>query len=249
MLRLAPAVALLLLTGCPGELENPDQYPDEPLELCQLDLDVPALFQSKCGSSACHEGSDPKAGLDLVAPGVFERLENVPATQCEGRVRVDPDNPNASFLVEKLRGTQPVGCGERMPFVSFLTGAEIACVQRWVFEQTIGLDGGVSPDDGGVADAGDDSDAGETDGGEADMSDPGVDCTPFDAADNAELCTANVDSCEINALGTSCDTACATAGLTCATAFDNVDGMCAANSDAPATCDDDSRADVHCVCE
>lgn len=255
MRRVSPAVALVLLLGCPGELENPDQYPDEPLALCQLDIDVPGLFRSKCGSSTCHAGSEPAAELDLVSPGVFERLENVPASQCEDRVRVDPNEPNASFLVEKLRGTQPVGCGERMPFVSFLTGAEIACVQRWVFEQTIGLDGGVSPVDMGTPeDAGSgDEDLGamEEDMGpeETDMG-PMVDCSPIGDDANGQVCSAPGDRCEVLALNmTSCNDTCALAGLSCVEAFDNVSGECAPDAAAPLDCTTGDRMDLHCVCE
>lgn len=255
MRRLSPAVALVLLLGCPGELENPDQYPDEPLALCQLDIDVPALFRSKCGSSTCHQGDDPAAELDLVAPGVFERLENVPATQCEGRVRIDPLEPNSSFLVEKLRGTQPVGCGERMPFVSFLTGAEIACVQRWVFDRTIGVDGGVTPpeDMGPPVDGGDAVDMGGADEDmgpvETDMG-PMVDCDLIDADANGQVCMARADGCEVLALNmTSCDDVCALAGLSCVEAVDNMDGMCAPNAAAPLECTTTDRMDLHCVCE
>ncbi len=257
MRRLSPAVALVLLLGCPGELENPDQYPEEPLALCQLDIDVPALFRSKCGSSTCHEGDEPAAELDLVAPGVFERLENVPATQCEGRVRIDPLEPNSSFLVEKLRGTQPVSCGERMPFVSFLTGAEIACVQRWVFEQTIGLDGGVTPpaDMGGGGDedmgAGGDEDmgaGGDDLGAGGDDMGAAVDCSAIDADANGQVCMARADGCDVLSLNmTSCNDTCALAGLTCSAAYDNID--CAADMATTAACDAVTFADYFCVCE
>lgn len=256
MRRLSPAVALVLLLGCPGELENPDQYPEEPLALCQLDIDVPALFRSKCGSSTCHEGDEPAAELDLVAPGVFERLENVPATQCEGRVRIDPLEPNSSFLVDKLRGTQPVSCGERMPFVSFLTGAEIACVQRWVFERTIGLDGGVTPrvDMGGeeVDGGGEEADGGgaEPDMGpdEMDMGPAPVDCSAIEADANGQVCSMTADGCDVLALNNvSCDDVCALAGLTCAMAYDNA--ACAADTAVTATCDAVTFADYFCECE
>lgn len=255
MRRLSPAVALVLLLGCPGELENPDQYPDEPLALCQLDIDVPGLFRSKCGSSTCHAGEEPAAELNLVDPGVFARIENAESTQCEGRVIVDPLEPNSSFLVDKLRGTQPVGCGERMPFVSFLTGAEIACVQRWVFEQTIGIDGGVSPVDMGTGEVdggGGDEDmgAGGDDMGVAgdDMGVADVDCSPIDADANGQVCNALADSCEVLSLNmTSCNDTCALAGLTCASANDNID--CAPDPALTADCADATFGDVHCVCE
>jgi hypothetical protein len=121
----------LVLTGCPGELRDPEQYAELPA--CRGDIDVPALFAEKCGSSICHGGqsSAPAAMLDLTSEGVAARLVNVPAEECEGLVRIDPHDPDNSFLLGKLI-EPPAGCGDRMPLVGLLSANEIACVRTWI---------------------------------------------------------------------------------------------------------------------
>jgi len=177
-------------------------------------------------------------------------MVDVPATQCRDRVRIDPLDPNASFLIEKLRGTQPVGCGQAMPPSILLTGVEIGCIQRWVFEQTIGLDGGLtSPDDMGAEEV--DMRSEEVDMGTSTV-DLGatVDCAPIDAADDGQVCAASARGCEVLALNmVSCDDTCALADLSCVEAFDNVAGECAGNDALPLACDDATRADLYCVCQ
>lgn len=123
--------SVLVLTGCPGELENPEQYTELPA--CRGNIDVPALFLEKCGSSICHGGqsSDPAAGLDLTSPGIASRLVNVPAEECGGLVRIDPTNPDNSFLLGKII-EPPAGCGDRMPLVGLLSANEIACIRAWI---------------------------------------------------------------------------------------------------------------------
>lgn len=130
--RLTTTLAVLtVLTACPGELKDPEQYEDLPA--CRGDIDVPALFLEKCGSSICHGGqsSAPAAMLDLTSPGIAERLVNVPAEECEGLVRIDPHDPDNSFLLGKII-EPPAGCGDRMPLVGLLSPNEIACVRAWI---------------------------------------------------------------------------------------------------------------------
>ena len=123
--------SLVVLTGCPGELENREQY--TALPACRGNIDVPALFLEKCGSSICHGGqsSDPAADLDLTSPGIAARLVNVPAEECAGLVRIDPANPDNSFLLGKII-EPPAGCGDRMPLVGLLSANEIACIRAWI---------------------------------------------------------------------------------------------------------------------
>jgi hypothetical protein len=93
----------------------------------------------------------PAGDLDLVSPGVEARLYDVPSTQCEGLLRVDPNDPDQSFVLVKLVGP-PAGCGVRMPIVGFLSTAEIACVRAWIRDVATG-----SRPDGGTPDAASDA--------------------------------------------------------------------------------------------
>ena len=64
---------VLLGTGCPGDLKDPQRFPATPLPECAGNIDVVAdIFERRCGTDSCHAGDEPAADpltLDeLVAP-------------------------------------------------------------------------------------------------------------------------------------------------------------------------------------
>ncbi len=172
------------LAGCPGDLRDPSRFDD--VVACRSGIDVGLLFANKCGGSICHGGgaTTPQGGLDLTSPGLPARLVGVPAQECGGFLRVDPSDPDRSFLLAKLI-EPPAGCGDRMPLVGMLSPAEIACVRAYVhsiadmrFDASVPqvdasmppdasmLDASMPDDDAGAGDAGD-PDASVSDGGGA----------------------------------------------------------------------------------
>ncbi|MCB9599863.1 MAG: hypothetical protein H6721_10470 [Sandaracinus sp.] len=245
---------VLLGTGCPGDLKDPQRFPATPLPECAGNIDVVAdIFERRCGTDSCHAGDEPAADLNLLDGNAFEHLMAVPATQCEGRVRVDPDDVINSFLLDKLRGPEfiPPNCGDPMPFLSRLNGNEIACVERWILENLMEADGGMpTPRDGGGT---------EEDGGTTPTEDAGVDagemmsdpCGPIEGAGRV-LCMRSATGCSavFTMGGTSCDEVCALAGLTCTAAYaDADDGTCTFDMATTVTCDnDDGGMSDHCVC-
>lgn len=240
---------VLLNVGCPGDLQG--EWPDTPLPTCEGDIDVVReIFGRHCGSDACHDGPEPEESLDLIQDddeAVFASLISVSSTQCDGRVRIDPNDVSQSFILDKIRGRSaiPPGCGDQMPFGSRLNPNEISCVERWIRERLDGVDGGVRPDaaidagDAGVEDAGED--AGPVDAPEdmgADMGPDPVDCAPI-AAGGFVLCDSEADRCTGEFLASeSCDALCATAGLTCVSGFENIgSGDCMFDDTMPLACD------------
>ncbi|MFW6023741.1 MAG: hypothetical protein ACOC9O_03250 [Myxococcota bacterium] len=140
-----PAWVLLIAAvsaGCPGEIADPALFDagtgdkGEPLP-----CDIP----DTCGTSACHGGGEPAAELDLRQPGGTARLLDVPSTECDGRLLVDSTDPEASFLLEKLRSDMPE-CGEPMPATGEpLDEGELACIEQFVLDmvdEDDGADGG-----------------------------------------------------------------------------------------------------------
>lgn len=121
-------------TGCVGSIDNADQF--GPAPECRINLDVEDMFRQRCGTGTCHgnETADPAGGLDLVSPDPGPRIVGTMSTECDGRMRINPNRPDDSFLLEKLTGPRE-GCGDRMPLVGFLDQAEIACVRDWVRQQ------------------------------------------------------------------------------------------------------------------
>jgi len=112
-----------------GRLQDPERFSEE----CRQSLDVPSeVLAARCGDSVCHDAVEPESNLDLVSPGIELRLKNVPASNCAGRLRVDPAHPENSFLLEKLGRDDPE-CGDRMPLLAVpLSAPTLACVRDWV---------------------------------------------------------------------------------------------------------------------
>jgi hypothetical protein len=88
-----------------------------------------------CATSICHDGA--VNGLDLIAPGVDERVLDVPArgVDCSssGLRIVDSRQPARSLLRLKLSETPP--CGSPMPLgsgPSGLTPQQLGCLDAYV---------------------------------------------------------------------------------------------------------------------
>jgi len=134
-----PLAALLLLAaaglvaGCPGVLEDPDRFLEAGTPfVCP---DIPAeLFPKSCGGMICHEGAAPAAGLDLVAPGLEDRVVDKKGRDCPG-ILADPILPEASLLYKKLLPLPD--CGSPMPLGRpAFTPEERDCVREWIASQS-----------------------------------------------------------------------------------------------------------------
>lgn len=90
---------------------------------------VTDLFESSCGTVACHGSGSPQ--VDLVSDGVTGRLldQTSSSALCRGRTYVSSDG-SESLLLDKLLAVPP--CGSRMPLVGALTSEQQTCLQQWV---------------------------------------------------------------------------------------------------------------------
>jgi hypothetical protein len=96
-----------------------------------VQCDVPTMFEQRCGNLACHGGGDsPAAGLDLVSPGVEDRVSGAPGSSCDG-VLADPAAPESSLLYQRVL-PEPT-CGEPMPLDGEpLSEDELVCLRDWI---------------------------------------------------------------------------------------------------------------------
>lgn len=99
--------------------------------------DIQPILTAKCTNEACHDGTDPAEGMDLTEGNSHANLVGVVANQCElvdNRERVDPVNPEGSYLVDKLLGVDL--CGEtvqRMPAGGDpLSENELEAISKWI---------------------------------------------------------------------------------------------------------------------
>jgi len=103
-----------------------------PVTLAQIQS---AVFTPSCALSGCHDGGGailPRS-MDLRAGNSHGSLVNVPSEQV-ARDRVEPGNPDASYLIDKLEGNQAAGTS-RMPFGGPpLDQATIDMIRQWITE-------------------------------------------------------------------------------------------------------------------
>ena len=137
---LAIITLALLLPGCPGRLTDPERFgvgisrPDAggPSGDGGGEIDVPAMLAAECAGAGCHGASSPAFGLDLVSPGLEERLMDATSATCMGRPMVDPADPDASLLLEKVVEAPHAGVA-RMPYMQEpLTTAQQDALRAWI---------------------------------------------------------------------------------------------------------------------
>ena len=101
--------------------------------LDEIQMDV---FSMNCASSGCHSGPSGNvlpSGMDLTsADASFANLVNVSSLQQPALLRVNPGNPDESYLVRKLEGG-PMIDGQQMPAIGGpLPQATIDRIREWI---------------------------------------------------------------------------------------------------------------------
>jgi hypothetical protein len=88
------------------------------------------IFTPIC--TACHVGANAPQGLRLDAANSYAMLVNVASVEVPGTLRVNPGNPDASYIVQKIEGIAAVGV--RMPANGppYLSQDRIDLVRRWI---------------------------------------------------------------------------------------------------------------------
>jgi len=96
------------------------------------------LSKHACSNNGCH-GEQPQGDLDLLSPGIEQRLVGVASTTgaCSGRLLVDPAQPESSLILQLIdpeRFAQPDHCGVMMPFGSNdgVGNGDLRCFRQWV---------------------------------------------------------------------------------------------------------------------
>ncbi len=90
-----------------------------------------SVFTPTCATAGCHSGSSPPQGLRLDDGFSFDNLVNVGSNQVPQLFRVAPNDPDNSYLVQKIEGTAAVG--SRMPLGgSALDQDLIDDIRQWI---------------------------------------------------------------------------------------------------------------------
>lgn len=100
-----------------------------------LSNDVQPIFSSKCAFSGCHGGTSPQQDQNLSTGLAYSNVVNVPSMEVPSLVRIRPGQPDSSYLIHKINGTQALvgGFGGRMPLGDQpLSAIEIQTIREWV---------------------------------------------------------------------------------------------------------------------
>ena len=93
------------------------------------------LFTPTCATASCHSGANPPANLNLQEANSYAMLVGIASDQDGNILRVNPGNPDASYLIQKLEGT--AGGGVQMPPNNALAQAEIDVVRQWILDGAV----------------------------------------------------------------------------------------------------------------
>ena len=89
------------------------------------------VFSVNCAIPGCHGGGTVQFGLRLDPGFAYGNLVNVASPRDANLVRVIPGNPDGSFIIQKLEGTQTLG--DRMPdFGPYLPQSTIDVIRQWI---------------------------------------------------------------------------------------------------------------------
>ncbi len=93
-------------------------------------------FQTSCSGDVCHYGGAIQLNPNFATGGDLFTLLTTTMTGCDGapsQLYVDLANPQDSYLLVKVRGEQPTGCGNAMPTDrSAISQAQIDCLEDWI---------------------------------------------------------------------------------------------------------------------
>lgn len=135
--RCGPAlfgVLLLPLAFACGTVKTPAE-PEEPgagpvFTFSQIQGEI---FTPTCAKAGCHDSASISGGMILEAGQAYGNLVNHPAESNSNFDRVEPGDPERSYLIKKLRGDPDI-TGERMPFDGppYLSSEQIAGIAGWI---------------------------------------------------------------------------------------------------------------------
>lgn len=90
------------------------------------------IFTPSCAKSGCHAGAAPAQGMDLSEGATFASTVDMPSAEVPSLDRIEPGDPDQSYLVRKVEGTASVG--GRMPLDGppFLSAEQIQRIRDWI---------------------------------------------------------------------------------------------------------------------
>jgi hypothetical protein len=132
----AGLAAIAALMGCGGTVRSPTEPAGgggpgaKALTFAQIQA---GIFTLSCAKAGCHASSTASGGLVLDAGLAYADIVGQPAQEQPQLAYVRPGNPEASYLLKKVRGDPDI-TGGHMPLDGppFLSPQQIAGLAAWI---------------------------------------------------------------------------------------------------------------------
>jgi hypothetical protein len=128
-------LAMLAMVACGGKVLSPTEPPGggpgaQAFTFAQIQA---GIFTPSCAKAGCHASSAASGGLVLEAGLAYGNIVGRAAPEAPQLDFVRPGNPEASYLLKKVRGDADIS-GSRMPRDGppFLTPQQIAGLAAWI---------------------------------------------------------------------------------------------------------------------
>ena len=110
----------------------PDAPTVEEVTCDPIGVSAQERMATRCATDFCHSAETSLASLNLDPPDIAARVYGVPSTTCSGRLIIDPERPEESFLLNIL--SESPDCDRpRMPIAGTpFTEDEVQCVTEWI---------------------------------------------------------------------------------------------------------------------
>lgn len=131
--RTAFSPFVLVALGC-GTVKSPTEPPPPPPPSTAYSFTriQGEIFSPVCARSGCHDAATATNGLVLEAGVSYGLLVDRPALENSSLDRIEPGDPERSYLIKKIRGDTDI-VGERMPLIGGpLSQAQIDGIAAWV---------------------------------------------------------------------------------------------------------------------
>jgi hypothetical protein len=108
-------LVLLLAAAC-GSVKSPTEPPEQPGGVTAFTFSriQAEIFTPNCVKAGCHDAASASGGQVLAAGRSYNEIVNVRSTENSTLDRIEPGDPERSYMVKKLRGDPDI-TGDRMP--------------------------------------------------------------------------------------------------------------------------------------
>ncbi len=101
-------------------------------DLVDFAAQIQPIFTNSCALSGCHSSGSAQAGMVLASGSAIANIVGVPSSEQPALQRVEPGNPDDSYLVRKIEGGPGITGGQMPLNRTPLAQSQIDLIRLWI---------------------------------------------------------------------------------------------------------------------